>query len=76
MKGLASVISRFGDREVAIRRAYMADPEFRELCHYHTWALGIAERWSAHESRAGEYRRVAEELEEEITEYLANRYRR
>jgi len=73
LKGAASAIRRFGNQEFAIRRAYVADPEFRELCHYYASALRALERWSADEGRAGDYRQIAEELEEEITEYLAKR---
>ena len=73
MKGAASVIRRFGNQEFAIRRAYIADPEFQELCDYYASAAQAIERWSADEKRAGDYRRIAEELEEEITRYLAKR---
>ena len=73
MKGVASVISRFGDQEFAIRRAYTTDPEFQELCHYHERAMDALVSWGADEGRVSDYRRIAQELEEEITEYFAKR---
>ena len=73
MKGVAFLISRFADQEFAIRRAYSTDPEFQELCHYHERAMDALARWGADEGRVSDYRRIAQELEEEITEYFAKR---
>ncbi|MCB1489950.1 MAG: hypothetical protein KDJ88_21135 [Bauldia sp.] len=75
MKGVAFLISRFADQEFAIRRAYSTDPEFQELCHYHACALDALEYWKDEARRVSDYRRIVEELEDEILEYLSRKYR-
>jgi hypothetical protein len=74
MKGVASVVGRFAAQEFAIRRAYAADPEFREICDDFADAACALARWSGDEEKAADYRQIVSELEEEITEYLAKRY--
>lgn len=64
--GVASAIGRFGAHEFTIRRAYAVDPEFREICDYLENALLALSRWSCDEQKAGEYRRIVAELEDEL----------
>lgn len=74
MKGVASVVGRFAAQEFAIRRAYAADPDFREICDDFASAVCALARWSGDEGKAADYRQIIHELEDEISEYLAKRY--
>ncbi len=74
MKGLASVTKRFPMHELAIRRLYASDPDFRETCEGHATACCALERWKAHRERADEYRALIDEIEEEIIEYVKGRH--
>lgn len=74
VKGVASIVGRFGAQELAIRRAYAADPEFREMCDEFAEAACALEHWRDDEVKAVDYRQIIHELEEEITAYLAELY--
>ena len=71
MKDLESVIRRFPMQELAIRRLCTRYPSFKEICEDHNTATCAAERWSADEMRAAEYRDLIVEIEQEITDYLS-----
>ena len=76
MSGLTSVIGRFAAQELAIRRLYAADPEFRVLCEDFQAAERALEHWKADDAKGEEYRRLVQELEEEILEFLEAQLRR
>ncbi len=70
MKGLVTVIERFPMQELAIRRQYASDPDFREACEDYVTASRSLNRWQADEAKAAEFQTIIEEIEQEITEYL------
>jgi len=74
MRGFASVVGRFSAQEFAVRRAYAADPEFREICDHFADAVSALAHWSGDKGKADDYRQIVCELEEEIAQYLATRY--
>jgi len=75
MKELASVIKQLPMQELAIRRIFASDPDFREICEAHLTATCALERWKLDISRAEEYREMIEELEQEIEDYLEKQQR-
>jgi glycogen debranching enzyme len=64
------VIRRFPAYELAVRRLYASDPEFRDACEHYALAVHAFERWVEDETKAEEYRRMIRELEDEIIEYF------
>lgn len=67
---VALVASRFAAYELAIRRLFVSDPEFRGLCEDYATARSALERWEADDAKARDYRQLVEELEEEISMVL------
>lgn len=63
------LVSRFPRHEFAIRRLYMRDPEFHEVCDDYAEVRRALEHWQATDqavpARGAEYRRMLEELEAE-----------
>jgi hypothetical protein len=76
VKELGPVIKRFPMQELAIRRHYASDPDFREACEDYVTANRSLERWQADDAKAAEFRATIEEIELEIIEYLENTQRR
>jgi hypothetical protein len=70
MKCVSSVVRRFTTQELAVRRLYASDPEFKSLCEDYSIATDALERWKADEGKAEDYRQLIRELEDEINEYL------
>lgn len=67
---VAVVTHRFGVHELAIRRLYAVDPEFRAACADYADAVGALVHWQSDPSRATEYRHLIAELESEIRRFL------
>jgi hypothetical protein len=57
-------------QELAIRRLYASDPDFREICEDHAIATCAQERWYTDKSRHEEYRHIVQELEGHILKYI------
>ena len=62
-------------QELAVRRFFACDPDFREICEAYLTATCALERWKLDISRAEEYRGLIEELKWEIDEYLGKQQR-
>jgi hypothetical protein len=73
MKELGPVIKRFPMQELAIRRHYASDPDFREACEDYVTANRSLERWQADDAKAAEFRATIEEIEREIIGYFDSR---
>lgn len=76
MSNLAPVIRRFAAHEFVVRRLYAFDPEFRSLCEDFEIASRALAQWHADDAKAGEYRRLIRELEDEIAEYIGGQQRK
>jgi hypothetical protein len=67
---IAAVVARFSKRELEIHRQYISDPKFQEICEDYSDALVALRHWEevgpAGATRAEDYRRIRDELEEEI----------
>ena len=68
------LVRRFPEHELAIRRLYTRDPEFRAVCDDHEAVLRALEHWQSvgrsNMERVVEYRRLLEELEAEALAFL------
>jgi hypothetical protein len=68
------LVSRFPRHELAIRRLYVRDPEFRAVCDDYGEVQRALEHWRATDrtvvGRVAEYRRMLEELEAEALTFL------
>jgi hypothetical protein len=73
MKELVAVIRQFPMQELAIRRLYASDPEFRDICEDYVTANCALERWQADMVKAAEFREMSEEIEREILKYIEKR---
>jgi hypothetical protein len=66
---IEALVRRFPDHAWSIRRLWAEDANFRAICDDYGEALGALEHWRTADqsarSRAEEYRRLADELEEE-----------
>ncbi len=76
MSNLAPVLRRFAAHEFVIRRLYAFDPEFRSLCEDFEIASHALAQWHADDAKAGDYRRLIEELEDEIAEFIGGLQRK
>jgi hypothetical protein len=69
------LVSRFPRHELAIRRLYVRDPEFRAVCDDYGEVQRALEHWQAKgqaaPGRVAEYRRMLEELEAEALTFLS-----
>ena len=67
---IATVVTRFPERELEIHRQYARDLKFREICEDYGVALAELRHWEgagpAGAARAEDYRRIRDELEVEI----------
>lgn len=70
---VAAVIERFERQELAVRRLYAEDQEFRTVCEDYATARQALALWEERAAAVEEYRRFVRELEEEITDFLAGR---
>jgi hypothetical protein len=72
---LAPLVQRFPAQELVLRRLYAREADFREICEHHEAAMAALLRFETPETasaqRAGEYRRIVAEIEEEIASILA-----
>lgn len=68
------LLGQMPERELAIRRLCAHVPEFRGLCDDYEEAVTAQHFWEApakaDESKAGEFRRLAAEIEADIRRYL------
>jgi hypothetical protein len=68
------LVNRFPRHELAIRRLYVRDPEFRAVCDDYAEVQRALEHWQAADraapGRVAEYRRMLEELEAEALTFL------
>jgi hypothetical protein len=68
------LVSRFPRHELAIRRLYVRDPEFRAVCDDYGEVQRALAHWQANDhavpGRVAEYRRMLEELETEAQAML------
>jgi hypothetical protein len=68
------LVSRFPRHELAIRRLYVRDPEFRAVCDDYGEVHRALKHWEATDQavpgRAAEYRRMLEELAAEALTLL------
>lgn len=71
---LAALLSRFPDREFAIRRLHRTDAGFRSVCDDYEEAAAALSRWGnsagANAPRVADYRRLCTELECELLDLL------
>ena len=73
MKKLKAAIAGFPGRELAIRRLYFRDADFRAVCEDYFDAMEARRRWQGVDSRAAEYCEIIIELEHEIRTFLDRR---
>jgi outer membrane protein assembly factor BamD (BamD/ComL family) len=70
------LVSRLPRYEFAIRRLYLRDPEFREVCDDYAEVQRALEHWQAVDEgvpeRVAQYRRMLEELEAEAITLLSH----
>lgn len=68
------LVSRFPSHEFAIRRHYVRNPEFRDVCGDYCDVRHALEYWQAADralpGRVAEYRQMLEELEAEVLMFL------
>ena len=74
MPSIDLLVKRFPRHELAIRRLYVRDPEFRAVCDDCGEVQHALAHWQAAEQavpgRVAEYRRMLEELEAEALTFL------
>jgi len=70
MTDVALVLSRFTMHELAIRRLYTQDADFRTVCDDYGTAVRALAVWEADHVKAADYRQLIQELEDELREYL------
>ena len=74
MPSIDLLVTRFPRHELAIRRLYVRDPEFRAVCDDYGEVQRALEHWQATDQaaprRVAEYRRMLEELEAEALTFL------
>ena len=68
-----SFTKKFPEHELAIRRLIQRDHDFCSVCENHEACLAAVRHWDAqgNQERAGEYRRISLEIEEEILAFLS-----
>ncbi|MDE5460347.1 hypothetical protein [Bradyrhizobium sp. CSS354] len=78
MEEVRSIVARFPQRELEIRRRFMRDAQFRAVCADHEEAMRALRHWQ-HAARVGdpdgnrkaaEYEQIVAELEQEALAYL------
>jgi hypothetical protein len=74
MPKFATIIGRFPECELGIRRLAARDPDFAGICDDYDEAVGALRRWEAagpdYAARAWEYREMVGELESEVLNAL------
>ena len=74
MEHIEDLCRRFSDHAMQIRRLSLQDPKFRSICDDYGEALRAIEiqrrRDGAAKDRAEEFRRISEDLREELRTYL------
>jgi hypothetical protein len=68
-----SFTEKFPEHELAIRRLIQRDHDFCSVCENHQACLAAVRHWEAqgNQERAGEYRRLSAEIEQEIFALLS-----
>jgi hypothetical protein len=80
MEEVRSLVARFPQRELEIRRRFTRDAQFRAVCADHEEALGALHHWQhAAENgdpeggvKAADYQQLVTELEQEALTYLSH----
>jgi len=75
MTDVSWVIRRFPAHELAVRRQYASDLEFRDACEHYALAVRALETWEADDAMAEEYRQIVKELEDKLRQFLNRRER-
>jgi hypothetical protein len=70
MSEVKAIVGRFPMQELALRRFYTTDPEFKAACDDYAAATCALVCWKDDETRVEEYQQIIKELEDEILEYL------
>ncbi len=70
MERFAHVLSRFPGDELAVHRLYAHDAAFRGICDDYEEAMAALGHWRDDPIRAGDFRRLAGEIEIELAAYL------
>lgn len=67
-----SFVEKFPEHELAVRRLILQDRDLCSVCENHEACLAAVRHWDAkgNQERAGEYRRLCLEIEEELLAYL------
>ena len=76
MTDLTAVIEKFPAHEFTVRRLHASDTDFKSLCEDYAVAVCASERWKDDHVRGEEYRKLADELEIEILEFIEGRHPR
>jgi hypothetical protein len=65
---IAGLVNRFPDRELAIRRLYACDADFRAVCDDYEEALRALRHWQAtgDEAKTEDYRQLVDDLGAEV----------
>jgi hypothetical protein len=79
MEGFRSIVARFPQRELEIRRRFVRDPHFRSICTDYEEATRALRHWQQAIKqgdreggrKAEEYKNLLIELEKEILAYLS-----
>jgi hypothetical protein len=68
-----SFAEKFPEHELAVRRLILRDGDFCSVCENHEACVAAVRHWEAqgNQVRAGEYRRLSLEIEEEILGFLS-----
>lgn len=67
---VAAVTRQFSQHEFRIRRLFASNADFRAICEDYSAATRALALWEADNRRAGDYRQIIGELQDEILEYL------
>ncbi|MDQ0321517.1 hypothetical protein QO002_003655 [Pararhizobium capsulatum DSM 1112] len=67
---LATVVRKFPEHELIVRRLYVRKPEFRSLCEDYATARAALERWQADTGKMEEFQQLVEEIEAEIEDVI------
>lgn len=67
---LTAIITRYPEKELAIRRLAGIDHDFAELCDIFAVATCALERWKSDPAMKEEYHQIVRELNDEICRHL------
>ncbi len=70
MSELKILVQKFPLQELAIRRLYASDEDFREACEDYAMAISGREEYRKDQAEAAYYRELIADIEAEILGYL------